>query len=230
MDQIFLHPNHPRKYKGPKLPHYSAVFYQLAFGLEHIHSKKLIHRDIKPANVLISVDSATGQVTMKWADFGLSRSVNERGTYTYTLTSGIRGTRNWLAPELLKLVNQFQKSEQPRGTVKSDVFALGLVFACLLLDGKHLYGLDDIQISANILDNNPVNINSKFSTEDSRPKINFQYYKHQMINIAEIHRAQYALELILKMLQSEHSDRPSSSDIVIQLNFIKGKETSLAYI
>jgi serine/threonine protein kinase len=165
LDQIFLHPNHPRKYKGPHLPHYSTVFYQLALGLEYIHSKNLIHRDIKPENVLISVDSTTGQVKMKWADFGLSRSVNERGTYT--MSSGIKGTRNWYAPELLKLFSQFQSSEQPRGTVKSEVFAQGLVFAYLLLDGQHLYGSDELQISANILANNQVNINSTFTEENS---------------------------------------------------------------
>jgi serine/threonine protein kinase len=66
------------------------VFSQLASGLDYINPKKLIHRDIKPANVLIHVDPTTGQVTMKWADFGLSRSVNERGTFT--INSGIKGT------------------------------------------------------------------------------------------------------------------------------------------
>ncbi len=115
--------------------------------------------------MLISVDSTTGQVKMKWADFGLSRSVNERGTYT--MSSGIKGTRNWYAPELLKLFSQFQSSEQPRGTVKSEVFAQGLVFAYLLLDGQHLYGSDELQISANILANNQVNINSTFTEENS---------------------------------------------------------------
>jgi serine/threonine protein kinase len=63
----------------------------------------------------------------------------------------------WLAPELLKLISQFQQSEQPRGTVKSDVFAMGLVFVYLLLDGQHLYGSDDFKIPTNILDDDPVN-------------------------------------------------------------------------
>jgi serine/threonine protein kinase len=62
----------------------------------------------------------------------------------------------WLAPELLKLISQFQQSEQPRGTVKSDVFAMGLVFVYLLLDGQHLYGSDDFKIPTNILDDDPV--------------------------------------------------------------------------
>jgi serine/threonine protein kinase len=136
------------------------VFSQLASGLDYIHSKKLIHRDIKPENVLIHVDPTTGQVTMKWADFGLSRSVNERGTFT--INSGIKGTKNWYAPELLKLSSEFKKKKLPRGTVKSDVFAQGLVFAYLLLDGQHLYGRNDYEIFKNIMADNPVNTSSKY--------------------------------------------------------------------
>ena len=160
LDQIFLDANHPQKYNGPKLPHHFTIFLQLAEGLEYIHSKNLIHRDIKPGNVLIYIDSTDGKITMKWADFGLSRSVNERGTYA--MSSGIKGTRNWYAPELLKLITEFQQSIERRGTVKSDVYALGLVFAYLLLNGKHLYGSNEIEIMANIVANKQVNINGKF--------------------------------------------------------------------
>ena len=161
LDQTFLDLDDPRKYKGPKLPHHSTIFLQLAEGLEYIHSNNLIRRDIKPENVLIYVDSK-GQITMKLADFGLSRSVNARGTFT--MSSGIKGTKCWYAPELLQLISQFQQSTQRRGTVKSDVFPLGLVFAYLLLDGQHLYGSDEIEVNANIAANTQVNINSKFST------------------------------------------------------------------
>ena len=160
MDQIFLDANHPQKYNGPKLPHHFTIFLQLAEGLEYIHSKNLIHRDIKPGNVLIYIDSTDGKITMKWADFGLSRSVNERGTYA--MSSGIKGTRNWYAPELLKLITEFQQSIERRGTVKSDVYALALVFAYLLLNGKHLYGSNEIEIMANIIAHKQVNINGKF--------------------------------------------------------------------
>jgi serine/threonine protein kinase len=164
LDQVFLGPDHPKKYKGPKLPCHFEVFSQLASGLEYIHSNKLIHRDIKPGNVLISVDSSTAQdvkVTVKWADFGLSRTVNERGTFT--MTSGVKGTRNWHAPELLRLLQESQTigRPQPRGTVQSDVFALGLVFAYLLLDGQHIYGSNEIDIINNILLGKTINMDSK---------------------------------------------------------------------
>ncbi len=73
--------------------------YQLATGLEYIHKQGLIHRDLKPENVLI-IKNRENLETMKWADFGLSKQVNERGTCSM---NGIKGTREWLAPEILKL-------------------------------------------------------------------------------------------------------------------------------
>jgi serine/threonine protein kinase len=167
LDQVFLRPDHPEKYKGPKLPYHFEVFSQLASGLEYVHSKNLIHRDIKPENVLISVDSSTNtqdvKVTMKWADFGLSRAVNERGTYP--MSSGVKGTRNWYAPELLRLLQESQtgRQRQLRGTVKSDIFALGLVFAYLLLDGQHIYGSNEFDIPKNILEGRAINMNSKLN-------------------------------------------------------------------
>ena len=98
---------------------------------------------------------------MKWADFALSKRVNERGTFTI---SGIRGTLDWLAPELLKLLNdgdfQDESEEQQRGTIQTDVFAEGLVFGYYLTDGLHPFG-SPVQIAANILTNKPVNLSSK---------------------------------------------------------------------
>ena len=136
------------------------VLYQLAVGLEYIHKSGLIHRDIKPANVLIWVSPENGKVLMKWADFGLSKPVNERGTCSM---SGVSGTPNWLAPELLKLQDDVEaegdKIEQ-RGIIQTDVFAEGLVFGYYLTDGLHPFG-SPVQISANILTNKPVNLSSK---------------------------------------------------------------------
>lgn len=162
MDQLFLEKEHAKKYRGPKLPCSFIVLLQLASGLEHIHSMKLIYRGIKPENVLIHVDSDE-KVTMKWADFGLSKPVNGRGTYTQTR---IRGTMDWMAPELLKqLDDEEEKGISPgikrRGTVKSDVFAQGLAFGYFMSDGKHLFGIGR-KIEPNISKNRPVNLASTY--------------------------------------------------------------------
>lgn len=153
------------------MPPREDVLYQLATGLEYIHMMGMTHRDIKPRNVLIWVDSKNGQVLMKWADFGLSKGVNERGTFSI---SEVRGTENWVAPELLKIYLQGEEptegleastaSPRQRGTVKSDVYAEGLVFGYFYLDGEHVFGEINSQtmtITNNIMKNNPVNISSK---------------------------------------------------------------------
>jgi serine/threonine-protein kinase/endoribonuclease IRE1 len=150
------------------MPPREDVLYQLATGLEYIHKMGMTHRDIKPQNVLIWVDSKNGLVIMKWADFGLSKKVNERGTFTL---SAIKGTEKWFAPELLKIIEEgleesTSSSARQRGTVKSDVYAEGLVFGYFYLDGEHVFGnihSKTMIISNNIIKNNPVNISSKCS-------------------------------------------------------------------
>lgn len=167
VDQLFLRDADPKKYKEPKLPYHLGIFLELANGLSYIHSKKLIHRDIKPENILIHVHfDADGnrQVKMKWADFGLCRPVSERGTYTM---SGIKGTRFWRAPELLKQIEEEEingslPATTLRGTVKSDVFAEGLLFGYYFSDGKHPYGLASTKIESNIFKNKQVNVTGKF--------------------------------------------------------------------
>ena len=75
--------------------------------------------------------------------------------------SDVRGTFDWLAPELLKLMNDgTMRNDEQRGTIQTDVFAEGLVFGSFLLDGLHPFG-SPVKIAANILTNNPVNLSSK---------------------------------------------------------------------
>ena len=90
----------------------------------------LIHRDLKPENVLIWENPANNnQVLMKWADFGLSKRVNERRSHS--IYSGVKGTCDWIDPELLQLlddgdeIHQFENEACKRGTIKSDVFSEG---------------------------------------------------------------------------------------------------------
>ncbi|KAI9557852.1 hypothetical protein GHT06_014602 [Daphnia sinensis] len=198
LDQLFLESHDPRKYNGP-MPHHIDVFLQLASGLEYIHCNDLIHRDIKPENVLISVRSTDrgDEVTIKWADFGLSKTVNERGTCTL---SGIKGTKLWLAPESLKLLKNELKAGELRGTVQSDVFVLGLVFGYLLLKGVHLYGTNE------------------HNWQKHTQRESFRCF---VIEIDGKLREIYEDHLLRKMLEDDPNKRITSKDVVKQLNVIK---------
>ena len=78
--------------------------------------------------------------------------------------SGVKGTTDWLAPELLKLLNdgdtQNELEAKQRGTIQTDVFAQGLLFGYYLTGGRHPFG-SPVQIADNILENKPVNLSSK---------------------------------------------------------------------
>lgn len=139
-----------KKYKGPALPSDQIVLYQIADGLDYIHSNNLIHRDIKPENILISMAGK-----MKLSDFGLSKQISTRGTCSM---SGIKGTLLWMAPEFFE--------NNGKGNPKCDIFPCGCVFFVFLTrenGGIHPFGdtKDPLKIQLNIRDGKPVNIDSK---------------------------------------------------------------------
>jgi serine/threonine protein kinase len=137
------------KYKGP-MPTDVQVLFQLANGLEYIHSQKILHRGVKPENILIS---STKPVQMKWSDFGLSKPVNENGSCSL---SGLRGTQNWMSPEEMSMFQSEENADHMRGSVKSEIFSAGCVFIFFLLGGKHPFG-EWLKISIHILEGRPVN-------------------------------------------------------------------------
>ncbi|KAK4016274.1 hypothetical protein OUZ56_031224 [Daphnia magna] len=195
LDHLFLKTDDEKKYNGP-MPHHIEVIQQLASGLEHIHSKDLVHGDIRPENVLISVGSAgPDEIRIKWADFGLNRKVDVQGT---AIKSEARGKNAWLAPELLKL-----SGTKNHGTAKGDIFAQGLVFGSLFLNGEHLYGSmeNGNEIQDNIIKGNPVNMQ----------KIDGKL------------RDCYENDLLKKMLEHDPDKRMTSTQVVNQLKAIKNK-------
>lgn len=163
LNQLFSNDDN-EKYRGPMPQTKKDVLCQLADGLKYIHANQLIHRDIKPANVLIWVDydeTACETVLVKWADFGLSKPVNERDTCSWTGPN--LGTRYWKAPEILALDEDENVNwTKQRGDKKGDVFAEGLVFAYYLLNGQHPHkSTNDLEIPMNIINGNIVKIEGK---------------------------------------------------------------------
>jgi serine/threonine protein kinase len=160
MDQLFLK-NGPHSKYFELMPPAEDVLYQLSIGLYYIHKTGLILLDIKPQNVLVWMNPTTKEVVMKWGGLRYSKSSKIKNN---------NSTNDWLAPELLKFLDDRVSNILP--TVKSDVFAQGLVFGYYLLRGQHLFG-SPTQIVYKITANKPVNLqsNSRFSTT-------FSTFKH----------------------------------------------------
>ena len=92
---------------------------QVTHALDHAFRQGIVHRDIKPSNLLIKRDG-----TVKLADMGLARSVDE------TLDSGVTrvgttvGTVDYMAPE--------QARDSKSADVRSDIYSLGCAWYHML--------------------------------------------------------------------------------------------------
>ena len=84
-------------------------FVQLAAGLAHAHSMRVLHRDLKPENVFVSTVG-----TAKIGDFGISRILEGSGEFAQTAV----GSPVYLSPEIV------QGSQY---SYKTDVWSLGVV-------------------------------------------------------------------------------------------------------
>ncbi len=164
MEDLFEKPSEPFIIPKDLKPKEKDVLVQLAKGLEHIHSKdirqgrdKMVHRDIKPSNVLIKLGGKSA--TFKWADFGLCKSVSE-DKETFTLSSKVRGTLFWIAPEVMEKLDDDLKT---KGSTRSDIWAAGCLFFYYLTNGKHPFGeakVSNMEMTVkNIKDGNPTKIN-----------------------------------------------------------------------
>ncbi|HLW81928.1 MAG TPA: protein kinase [Candidatus Acidoferrales bacterium] len=110
---------------------------QVARGLAEAHSRGVIHRDIKPSNIIL-----TRQGVAKIVDFGLARAVESN---TETLSQGITGTINYMAPE-----QALGRSVDAR----ADVWALGVVLM-ETLSGRSPFRRDSASASLFAVINEP---------------------------------------------------------------------------
>jgi serine/threonine protein kinase len=91
----------------------AKIFDQIANGVEFAHSQGIIHRDLKPGNVLFDEH---GNACI--SDLGFAKAHFSELSMSLSVTGGMIGTPNYMAPELW---------EGREATPKSDQYSLGCI-------------------------------------------------------------------------------------------------------
>lgn len=102
----------------------------IAHSLNVLHNAQIVHGDLKPDNVLIKM-SKTGNYTSKLIDFDNSYFSG----HPPEMTEDVVGDMAFYSPELALYIKEDAAIDPSDLTTKSDIFALGLLYA-LYLTGK----------------------------------------------------------------------------------------------
>jgi TPR repeat protein len=123
----------PTKIGKDDLTRKLRVLYDIAQGLEFLHTVKVIHRDIKPMNVMQGADN-----TMKLTDFG-SAKIKDIGASTNGLA---KGTPAYMPPEIMLA----DDPDQIVYNEAADIYSMGIMMNEILDHTKPFDGLKPVNI------------------------------------------------------------------------------------
>jgi len=117
-----------------------GIAQNVAEGMKHLQTAKIVHRDLSARNILVTKD-AEGKWLCKVADFGLSRAITTELSKGQTQSSV--GPLKWMAPE--SLIYKVY-------SVKSDVWSYGVTLVEILDQGQEPYpDLDAVQAASAVM-------------------------------------------------------------------------------
>jgi tetratricopeptide (TPR) repeat protein len=117
------------------------AFADVADGLQHAHTKKVIHRDIKPSNLMLDREAR-----LRILDFGLARW---EGQESLTLSGDFLGTPRYMSPE------QARRKKIPVDH-RTDVYSLGATMYEFLCGRPPFRGKDHADTLSQIIERDPV--------------------------------------------------------------------------
>ena len=161
------------------------IIRSLVHSLRILHHAKIVHGDLKPDNILIKLTS-TGVYTTKLIDFDdsyISGAPPEDH-------SQLVGTPEYYSPEMYEYITDEDGIMSRKAlTVKSDIFALGVIFSEYLTGSKPII---------------PKEYGGTYSAVSAGASIEFESSEHLTPNMEELLRS---------MLQLEPAKRPSIDEV-----------------
>jgi serine/threonine protein kinase len=168
-------------------------------GVSYLQKKFIMHRDIKPANICLIMDEEKKRYVAKLCDFGLSKVVADSSFSKHTTD---QGTPWFQAPEV---------SGKSIYNLQCDVYSVGVTFLEIIILSKQRSGFIKKYNSYLNVFNNIIPVD----------------YPEKMIHFEEIiiKELVHFYPLVLKMIQSDPTKRPSIDECLQQIKRIRKDES-----